>query len=131
MRDVTGFTAVMALALTLLVLSERAALVAGAPSTEECVEQWNGALDDGTVSPDVRPRNVSLVTQDAEWDGRYPVCWLTIVESDQVCQSFHTLAGNANRWGSDPIATCDAPSRAALDTGLQLTSDGRIAIRER
>jgi hypothetical protein len=131
MQKVTGLAGVMALAITLLVLAGRAALLADAPSTEDCVGQWNVALNDGTVSLDVRPRRVFLSRQGADWDGQYPVCWLTIVESDQVCQSFHTLAGDANRWGSDPIASCDLPHRVELDTGLQLTSDGRLAIRER
>ena len=129
-RNRTGLAGIMALAFVLLVLSGRAAVVARAPSAEDCIEQWNGALDSGTVGVDVQPQDVFLTSQGAaDWNGRYPVCWLTIVGSDHTCQSFHTLARNTNRWVSDPpINRCDTP---ADGTELVVTLDGRIAIRER
>lgn len=127
-----GLAGVMALALVLLVLTGRAAVLARAPSTEECVELWNGALDNGTASVDVQPQDVLLASQGAaDWNGQYPVCWLTIVDNDHTCQSFHTLAGNANRWGSDPIDTCDTSTRPDNSTALGVSPDGRMAIRER
>lgn len=131
MQRLTGLASVMALALALLVITGRAAVLSAAPSTEECIERWNGALDDETVELDVRPRGVHLTSQGAaSWDGRYPVCWLTIVESGHACQLFYTLAGDAMRWGSDPIDTCEPPILAERDTALQPMPDGRIAIRE-
>lgn len=58
----------------LLVITGRAAVLRAAPSAEECIERWNGALDDETVELDVRPRGVHLTSQGAAgWDGRYPV----------------------------------------------------------
>ena len=100
MRGVTR-TVLVVLILVVLILTGCAARLAGAPSTRECVERWNGALDTGSVSGDVRPRDVFLISQGAaDWNGRYPVCWLTIVESDHVCQSFYTPV-----WGDEWTAT--------------------------
>ena len=43
------FAGIVALALVLLALAGRAAVMAGAPTTAECVERWNTALNTGRV----------------------------------------------------------------------------------
>lgn len=132
MRNAQGFAAVVTLGLALVVLAGRAALLAGAPSTEECVDQWTSALDNGNVEVDVRPEAVLLTSQGAaEWNGQYPVCWLTFVENDRTCQTFHSRPDNAVRWDSDPVGTCGPSWPAELDPTLLPTSDGRITVRHR
>jgi hypothetical protein len=102
MRSAQGLAAIVALALVLLVLAGRAAFMAGAPTTAECVDQWNTALDAGRVDVDVRPERVLLTSQGAAgWNGQYPVCWLTFVEPDDTCESFHSRPDEAVQWGAD------------------------------
>jgi len=131
MRRSTGLACVTVLALAILAIAGRSAVLTAAPSVDECIDGWNGALDDGTIRVDVRPHSALLTSQGAaDWNGQHPVCWLTVVGSGHECQSFHTRAGGVGRWRSDPIDTCEPPDRTELFTALQPTADGRMALRE-
>ena len=94
------------------------------PTHERCVQGWNEAFADGELQLEVAADLASVATQDEdEWEGRYPVCWIKMLEDGGPCQAFHADR-RTMEWRSDPVSTCTPD---LLPEGAELFAvDGHI-----
>ena len=99
-----------------------------APSPEECASSWNRAVQQRQVRPQVESRRVLLSSQGpGDWNGEYPVCWLTVIEDERRCQAFHTRRDSGHSWDSEPVGSCDPAIYGENFVELEVSAAGHVS----